>query len=69
MKSVLISAGSRLAPFDIQELRDLTSADELRLDTIGDKKTALFLIVSDTDATFNFLAAMIYTCAHKAGRL
>ncbi len=61
LKSVLISAGSRLAPFDIQELRDITSADELQLDTIGDKKTALFLIVSDTDTTFNFLVAMIYT--------
>ena len=61
LKSVLISAGSRLAAFDIQELRDLTSADELRLDTIGDKKTALFLIVSDTDTTFNFLVAMIYS--------
>ena len=61
LKSVLISAGSRLAPFDIQELRDLTSADELQLDTIGDRKTALFLIMSDTDATFNFLIAMIYS--------
>ena len=61
LKSVLISAGSRLAPFDIQELRDLTSADELQLDTLGDRKTALFLIMSDTDATFNFLIAMIYS--------
>ena len=61
LKSVLISAGSRLAPFDIQELRDLTSQDELQLDTIGDRKTALFLIVSDTDTTFNFLVAMIYS--------
>lgn len=61
LKSVLISAGSRLAPFDIQELRDLTSCDELELDTIGDRKTALFLIMSDTDATFNFLIAMIYS--------
>lgn len=58
---MLISAGSRLAPFDIQELRDLTSCDELELDTIGDRKTALFLIMSDTDATFNFLIAMIYS--------
>ena len=61
LKSVLISSGSRLAPFDIQELRDLTSADELQLDTLGDRKTALFLIMSDTDATFNFLIAMIYS--------
>ncbi len=61
LKSILISCGARLAPFDIQELRDLTSEDELLLDTIGDKKTALFLIMSDTDDTFNFLISMVYT--------
>ena len=61
MKSILISCGARLAPFDIQELRDITAYDELELDTLGDKKTALFLIMSDTDATFNFLLSMIYT--------
>ena len=60
-KSVLISCGARLAPFDIQEVRDITMYDELALDTIGDKKTALFLIMSDTDPTFNFLISMIYT--------
>lgn len=60
-KSILISCGARLAPFDIQEVRDVTAYDELQLDTIGDKKTALFLIMSDTDATFNFLISMIYT--------
>ena len=60
-KSILISCGARLAPFDIQELRDLTMYDELRLDTLGDKKTALFLIMSDTDSTFNFLISMVYT--------
>ena len=60
-KSILISCGARLAPFDIQELRDLTMYDELALDTLGDKKTALFLIMSDTDSTFNFLISMVYT--------
>ena len=60
-KSILISCGARLAPFDIQELRDITAYDELELDTLGDKKTVLFLIMSDTDATFNFLISMIYT--------
>ena len=60
-KSILISCGARLAPFDIQELRDLTMYDELQLDTLGDKKTALFLIISDTDSTFNFLISMIYS--------
>ena len=60
-KSILISCGARLAPFDIQEVRDVTAYDELQLDTLGDKKTALFLIMSDTDATFNFLISMIYT--------
>ena len=60
-KSILISCGARLAPFDIQELRDLTMYDELELDTLGDKKTALFLIMSDTDSTFNFLISMVYT--------
>ena len=60
-KSILISCGARLACFDIQEVRDVTVYDELQLDTLGDKKTALFLIMSDTDATFNFLISMIYT--------
>ena len=60
-KSILISCGARLAPFDIQELRDLTMYDELQLDTLGDKKTALFLIMCDTDSTFNFLISMVYT--------
>ena len=60
-KSILISCGARLAPFDIQELRDLTMYDELQLDTLGDKETALFLIMSDTDSTFNFLISMVYT--------
>ena len=60
-KSILISCGARLAPFDIQELRDLTMYDELELDKLGDRKTALFLIMSDTDSTFNFLISMIYT--------
>ena len=60
-KSILISCGARLAPFDIQELRDFTMYDELQLDTLGDKKTALFLIMSDTDSTFNFLISMVYT--------
>ena len=60
-KSILISCGARLAPFDIQELRDLMAYDELELDTIGDQKTALFLIMSDTDDTFNFLISMAYT--------
>jgi len=60
-KSILISCGARLAPFDIEELRDITAYDELELDTLGDKKTALFLIMSDTDGTFNFLISMVYT--------
>lgn len=60
-KSILISCGARLAPFDIQEVRDITAYDELELDTLGDRKTALFLIMSDTDSTFNFLISMIYT--------
>ena len=60
-KSILISCGARMAPFDIQELRDLTMYDELELDTLGDRKTALFLIMSDTDSTFNFLISMVYT--------
>ena len=60
-KSILISCGARLAVFDIQELREITAYDELELDTIGDRKTALFLIMSDTDSTFNFLISMIYT--------
>ena len=60
-KSILISCGARMAPFDIQELRDLTMYDELELDMLGDRKTALFLIMSDTDSTFNFLISMVYT--------
>lgn len=60
-KSILISCGARLAPFDIQELRDLTAYDELQLDTLGDRKTALFIIMSDTDDTFNFLISLCYT--------
>ena len=60
-KSILISCGARLAPFDIQELRDLTAYDELELDTLGDQKSALFIIMSDTDDTFNFLISMCYT--------
>ena len=59
--NILISCGARLAPFDIQELREITSYDELELDTLGDRKTALFIIISDTDDTFNFLASMVYT--------
>ena len=61
LKSILVSCGARLAPFDIEEVRDITIYDELSLDTVGDKKTALFLIMSDTDPTFNFLISMIYT--------
>jgi len=60
-KSILISCGARLAPFDIEELREITAYDELELDTLGDKKTALFLIMSDTEATFSFLISLIYT--------
>ena len=60
-KSILISCGARLAPFDIKELRDLTEYDEMELDTLGDEKTALFVIISDTDDTFNFLVAIMYT--------
>lgn len=60
-KSILISCGARLAPFDIKELRELTAYDEMELDTLGDKKTALFIIISDTDDTFNFLVSMAYT--------
>lgn len=60
-KSILISCGARLAPFDIKEVRELTSYDEMELDTIGDRKTALFVIISDTDDTFNFLVAMMYS--------
>ena len=60
-KSILISCGARLAPFDIKELRDLTEYDEMELDTLGDEKTAMFVIISDTDDTFNFLVAIMYT--------
>ena len=60
-KSILISCGARFAPFDIAELREITAYDELELDTLGDRKTALFLIMSDTDSTFNFLISMVYT--------
>ena len=61
LKSILISCGARLAPFDIKELRDLMAYDELELDTLGDQKTALFVILSDTDSTFNFVAALMYS--------
>ena len=61
LKSILVSAGARLAPFDIQEVREITMYDELELDTLGDEKTALFLMMSDTDGSFNFLISMIYT--------
>ena len=61
LKSILVSCGARLAPFDIEELREVTAYDELELDTLGDRKTALFLIMSDTDASFNFLISMIYS--------
>ncbi|GHU39316.1 hypothetical protein FACS1894105_13990 [Clostridia bacterium] len=60
-KSILISCGARLAPFDIAELREIMSFDEMNLNTIGDKKTALFIIISDTDTTFNFIAALMYS--------
>ena len=61
LKSILISCGARLSPFDIQELRDLMAEDELELDTLGDRKSALFVILSDTDSTFNFVAALMYS--------
>ena len=61
LKSILISCGARLVPFDIKELRDLMETDELELDTLGDSKTALFVIISDTDSTFNFVAALMYS--------
>ncbi len=61
LKSILVSAGARLAPFDIEEVREITMYDELELDTLGDEKTALFLMMSDTDGSFNFLISMIYT--------
>ena len=61
LKSILISCGARLAPFDIKELRDLMETDELELDTLGDSKSALFVIISDTDSTFNFVAALMYS--------
>ena len=60
-KSILISCGARLAPFDIKELRELMETDEMELDTIGDRKTALFVIISDTDDTFNFVVSILYT--------
>lgn len=60
-KSILISCGARLAPFDIAELRELTSYDEMELDMLGDQKTAMFVIISDTDDTFNFIVAIMYT--------
>ena len=60
LKSILVSCGARLAPFDIEELREVTAYDELELDTLGDRKTALFLIMSDTDASFNFLISIDY---------
>ena len=58
-----------MAPFDIREVRELMEGDELELEKIGDRKTAPFCIVSDTDMTFNFISAMVYTCAHKPGRV
>jgi len=61
LKSILVSCGARLAPFDIKEIREITMYDELELDTLGDEKTALFIIISDTDASFNFLVSMAYT--------
>lgn len=61
LKSILISCGARLAPFDIKELRELMEYDELELDTLGDSKAALFVIISDTDSTFNFVAALMYS--------
>ena len=61
LKSILVSCGARMAPFDIKELRDLMETDELELDTLGDEKTALFVILSDTDSTFNFVAALMYS--------
>ena len=64
-KSILISCGAELAPFDIQELRDITAYDELELDTLGDRKTALFLIMSDTDSTLNFLIFLVYSQLFK----
>ena len=60
--SILISCGARLAPFDIRELRELMETDEMELDTLGDRKTALFVIISDTDDTFNFVVSILYTC-------
>ena len=60
-KSILISCGARLAPFDIAELRELMSYDEMELDMIGDQRTALFIVISDTDDTFNFVVAMMYS--------
>ena len=60
-KSILISCGARLSPFDIKELRELMETDEMELDTIGDRKTALFVIISDTDDTFNFVVSILYT--------
>ena len=60
LQSILISCGARLAPFDIAELRELTSYDEMELDMLGDQRTAMFVIISDTDDTFNFIVAMMY---------
>ena len=69
-KSILTSCGARLAPFDIAEIRELTSYDEMELDLLGDRKTAMFVIISDTDDTFNFLVAIMYsqTC-YVTGRM
>ena len=66
--SILISCGARLAPFDIREVRELMEDDEMELDTIGDEKTVLFLIMSDTDTTFNFILAMLQPFGHGADR-
>ena len=65
----MISCGARLAPFDIAAVREMMSYDELQLEKLGDEKSALFAVVSDTDPTFNFISAMMYSCAHKPGRV
>ena len=64
--SILISCGARLAPFDIRELRELMETDEMELDTLGDRKTALFVIISDTDDTFNFVVSILYNAAFQS---
>ena len=66
-KSILISCGARLAPFDIKELRDLMAYDEMELDMLGDQRTAMFVIISDTDDTFNFVVSILYEVLKKVG--